>query len=243
MIGAEDHPDQNALEADFRERGFLAPLATTFVPHFRRGISGWFEVAEELNILGQRIYLESNHLIIGKAFMDPVALGLLATPRALGAFQGAILLAERGMGNQAQTLVRTVYECAFWIGYFSRDPGRSVPEFEHETLKSEIGLHEASLRHLGPLDPDVEAQVRESIVEMRQRCSQLPKPPGIEELAHRAGQTQNYFMYKDLWLGCLGLALLLGALQELTAYRDRDAELQLLNERLEQMPPYRQAET
>jgi hypothetical protein len=152
---SEGH-DWDAIEAEIRANGFLAAGADKFREHFRDVMAEWFDLAERLNALGQRMYIGCSNLLPGKKLTNPTSLGLQMMPRCLSGFQGALLiLAERGLGVEAQALVRSVFETAFWIGYLSSDSANAVPQVRRETLKSEIGLFEASLEHLAGIGSDM----------------------------------------------------------------------------------------
>lgn len=178
--------------------GFLAPSIELVRQHFRRVMADWFDLADKLNTLGHALYSDCSDMLPGRQLLDPVSLGLQMLPRCLSNFQGAILLSERGLGIEAQALVRSVYETAFWLGYVKADPKRAVPQLRRETLASEIGLFEASQRHLPGLGSDTERRVSEQLKEMKRECGSLPKPPNIEELAALAGWAKSYFFYKEL---------------------------------------------
>lgn len=158
----------------------------------------WFDLAERLNALGQRMYIGCSNLLPGKKLTNPTSLGLQMMPRCLSGFQGALILAERGLGVEAQALVRSVFETAFWIGYLSSDSTNAVPQLRRETLKSEIGLFEASLEHLAGIGSDTREEVVRQLADMKSEQARLPKPPTIEDLATAAGYGPSYFFYKDL---------------------------------------------
>lgn len=190
--------DWAAIDAQIRKQGFLAPSIEKIRRHFREVMDDWFGLAERLNTLGQAQYMDCSDLLPGKPLLHPVSLGLQMMPRCLSSFQGSIILAERGLGIEAQVLVRNVYETAFWLGYLTADPTNAVPQLRQETLASEIGLFVASQRHLQGLDAATRRRVKEQLEEMRETCSSLPKPPKVEKLASLAGWPRAYFFYKEL---------------------------------------------
>ncbi|KFG91865.1 hypothetical protein BV98_000114 [Sphingobium herbicidovorans NBRC 16415] len=190
--------DWQAVDRDFRNYGFLATEADAFRFHFRELLADWFSLAERINALGQRMYVECSDLLPGQRVLSPTSLGLQMMPRCLSGFQGALILAERGLGVEAQALVRSVFETAFWMGYVISDPTVAVPQLRGETLNSEIRLFEASLRHLSGMGTDNETQVRSQLSEMKAEYARLPKPPTMEKIASAAGYGPSYFFYKDL---------------------------------------------
>lgn len=269
----------NKVEADFRVSGFLASSAERFREHFRVVMADWFFLAERLNALGQRMYIECSDLLPGKPLMDPTSLALQMMPRCLNAFQAAIILAERGMGVEAQSHVRGMFETAFWMGYVGLNPVLAVPQLRRETLTSEIGLFEASLAHLGGMNAENRSAVIRGLKDMRLERDRLPKPPKIEALATAADYGKSYFFYKDLsgaathmslksihgflhhdqsgdvvghqvgpdeentgkavWLGCRAMTLAIDALGRAPGCSGYGKELELLNEEVEALEPYR----
>jgi len=190
--------DWSAIEIDFKKKGFLSAGVSLFRDHFRTAMAEWFEVAEGLNALGQQVYVDSADQVLGKEVMSPISLVLLMMPRCLSGFQGAIVLAERGLGIEAQSLVRSIYETAFWMGYVCKKADTAIPQLRRETLKSEIGLFEASLKHLTQMSLDAKIEVELRLNEMRKEHDALPKPPNVEKLAELSGFGSNYFFYKEL---------------------------------------------
>lgn len=190
--------DWDKIEAEFRLRGFLASGVEQFRLHFRSAMAEWFFLAERLNELGQRMYVECSDLLPGKPLVDPTSLALQMMPRCLNAFQAAIILAERGMGIEAQSHVRGLFETAFWMGYLGLNPTSAVPHLRRDTLDGEIGLFESSLRHLNGMAVETRTDVLRQLDQMKQERDKLPKPPSIEKIAAAAGYGPSYFFYKDL---------------------------------------------
>jgi hypothetical protein len=246
----ESVADWSAIEDDFKRRGFLGLGTEQFERHFRSVMSDWFGLAENLNELGQRIYVESSHLIHGKPVLSEVPLCLQMMPRCLSAFQGSLILAERGLGIEAQMLVRSIFETAFWMGYISADPKKAIPRFRKETLDAEIRLFEASFRYLKVSDPEIKVEAAKQLRQMRNDCEGLPGAPHFEKLARLVGYAQTYFFYTQLsgaathttfmghqigpdedavghavWLGCRAMMLAIDALQRVLSVSDFDAEL------------------
>jgi hypothetical protein len=185
------------VEKGFRAKGYLAENIDQFRFHYRSAMADWFTVAEELNALGQRFYMECADMLPGRPTMDPVALSLQMMPRCLSGYQGSLILAERGLGTEAQVLVRGVMETAFWMGYLASDPSSAVPPLERETYRSEIGLYEAAQRHL-QVSPETMAELDRQLTDMKALCADLPKSPKVEELASLSGYGPSYFFYKEL---------------------------------------------
>lgn len=197
-VSSPEDPHWKAIEAEFRRKGFLSPSIGEFRTHFRIVMKDWFELADALNELAQRLYTNGTRQLAGKSVLHPVALGLQMMPRCLGGFQAAVLLCELGMGPEAQMLIRSIYETAFWLGYVNRDPDNAIPQLERETLESEIGFFGTATRHLPSLPAATAADAQKQLSQMRERCASLPKPPSIEQLASLGGYPQSYFFYREL---------------------------------------------
>ena len=85
------------------EDGILAPEMDNVVVDIRKRHSSWFEFATRLNRAGQEII--SNAQIVTKlGVTEPRLSALLLLVRTLSNFQGAILMAERGMVVESRTL-------------------------------------------------------------------------------------------------------------------------------------------
>lgn len=103
-----------SLEID----GFLSADSPTWVKRHRQRHSEAFELVDRLNRAAQRRMLAA---IIPPE--DNIALlVLLFYARALSSFQGAAVLAERGMIAEARTLCRSCFESVFCLGAVDSDP-------------------------------------------------------------------------------------------------------------------------
>lgn len=88
--------DWDAVDLEFRANGFLASGVITFRDYFRAVMADWFDLAERINTLGQRMYVECSDLLPGRNLTDPTSLSLQMMARCLSGYQGALLLAEKG---------------------------------------------------------------------------------------------------------------------------------------------------
>lgn len=193
-----DHVDWDTVEFEFRQNGFLAPSSSAFRDYLRSAMADWLDLAERINRLGQRMYIECSDHLPGRRLTDPTALGIQMIARCLSGYQGALLLAERGLGVEAQALVRSVFETAFWMGYISSGSNEAISQLRRETLTSEIGLFEAALEHLGSMADTTKSEVVRQLATMKSDKQMLPTPPKMEELAKAAGYAPSYFFYKEL---------------------------------------------
>jgi hypothetical protein len=102
------------VEEDFMSQGFLAPTGEQVRQYVRESLREWVSAALDLNKVAKSAYVRSHRRtdVISSGAARTV---LLIMPRCLSGFQGAIVLAERGLGIEAQALVRHVFECTFWM--------------------------------------------------------------------------------------------------------------------------------
>jgi hypothetical protein len=116
-----DEAEWNAMSADLRTEGFVASSMAKSIANCRECNAGPFAHAEALNRLAMAMMMENDEVVVGKTTQDPVCLGYRVFLRCVSTFQGALLLAERGMDAETDTLVRGIYEGGFWIGFLWKD--------------------------------------------------------------------------------------------------------------------------
>jgi hypothetical protein len=66
--------------------------------------------------------------------------------RTLSGFQAVVILAERGMGVDAQTLVRGLYENGLWLGFLRLRPAEAVEALLIDELRSQRGARQGFAR-------------------------------------------------------------------------------------------------
>lgn len=96
----------------FDEEGFLSPDLAVWTTATKAHFRPWFEMAEELSKDAMKILLTIQR---PQATIRELT-ALLLYRRALQSFQGAVLLASRGMIADALTLVRVCAETAIALG-------------------------------------------------------------------------------------------------------------------------------
>jgi hypothetical protein len=80
------------------EEGFLSPVISEWIKQHRLANQGWFSLADDLNRVAMRLMPS----LIVPPEDDNVFLAVLLFLRGLSSFQGAVLLAERGMTQDAR---------------------------------------------------------------------------------------------------------------------------------------------
>lgn len=99
------------------EQGFLSPEIHAWIGKHRTENRAWFALADDLNRIGQRQLA----LLNIPADDNQAFLTALLFMRGLSGFQGAILLAERGMTPESRTLIRGCFETVFCLGAVRKD--------------------------------------------------------------------------------------------------------------------------
>jgi hypothetical protein len=158
-----------------------------------------FEIAEELNRIGQSILADAKVTFTSKGPNDPKLLTMLLLIRTLSNFQGVILLAERGMIVEARTLGRCCYENAYVVSALQKDGD----EFVKAMLSDEMHVRKGTSRWF--LDDPArlehvaggEAQLKKNIenIEAEHRKTVGYK---FDQIAERAGIADLYIWYKQL---------------------------------------------
>jgi hypothetical protein len=144
------NPDLNGHPAiqSIRRDGFLSEAIDQVVPSLRSMHPQWFNFAERTNRVGQRIMNSAERACFGRTTHDPVCLATRLLIRTLSGFQGAVLLAERGMTLEAESLVRGLYENSLWLGFLYRAPAAAVEAMLVNELWSQKGRDGALLRQI-----------------------------------------------------------------------------------------------
>ncbi len=100
------------------ENGYIGKEIQEWITRYRREYTGWFTLAEDLNRFAHR---EMFGLGVNSGDISGI---LIATAflRCLSAFQGVIILVERGMIYEAATLARSQIESMFVLCASVEDP-------------------------------------------------------------------------------------------------------------------------
>ncbi|MHB1098784.1 MAG: DUF5677 domain-containing protein [Burkholderiales bacterium] len=117
------------------EQGFLSSAIAEWIEEAKKKHKSWFDYVSEAN----RESMAINDSVIPDPRNNKQLLGKLLYLRTLQSFQGAILLAERGMITEARTLVRSCAESAIALG-----GAASIDDFP-EQLQSAHDKHRRSL--------------------------------------------------------------------------------------------------
>src|SRR5579872_3392462 len=97
--------------------GFLSPQIAIWIEKHRADNAGWFDLAEQLN----RVAMQTIPIVVVPEQDNRSLLAALLFMRGACSFQSALVLAERGLTQDARTLVRSCFESVFWLGALRKD--------------------------------------------------------------------------------------------------------------------------
>jgi hypothetical protein len=123
--------------------GFLSDRMTSVVQHVRKLNSEWFELATRLSRIGQAFLTLKLNRQTEHGLADPIVLKTLIFYRATSSFQGAVIMAERGMIAESRTLIRNCLECSLSLAALDTDP-----DHWKELLGDELASRKARARLL-----------------------------------------------------------------------------------------------
>lgn len=202
----DEQPDRlSCTEAEFVEAfrlfGFLSPFMDEAAVQYAATHRNWFDHAEALNKEGIAACKRRENVVAGLSTHHPVAIATRMTFRALSALQGAIILYRRGMAAEGNTLSRSIYETAFWLGFIKQDSTAAIEAFVNDERKSQKGQAEYYLEQMegGAIayDETVANDLREMIARLRADLQGSPQF-SIRSVAERSDLYPYYDAYKQL---------------------------------------------
>jgi Family of unknown function (DUF5677) len=104
------------------KQGFLSPEIAGWIERHRAANKAWFDLANELN----EITLTLLGIITVPSGENQPFAGSLLYMRGLSNFQGAMLLAERGMTQEARAITRGIFEAVFFLGAVCKAPEPTI---------------------------------------------------------------------------------------------------------------------
>ncbi len=173
------------------ETGFLSPQILSWIQRHRTANSDWFQLAENLNRI-------AHHAITAMEVPsdnNQVFMAALLSMRGLSSFQGTLLLAERGMTQDARILVRSCFETVFYLGALLREP-----EFVEALIRDDADQRGKMARALLklPEGSGLEAEHTEKLTRFLDDLEQSGKVPQsirVFETARLAGLKEIYGTY------------------------------------------------
>jgi hypothetical protein len=180
------------VDEAFRSEGFLAPMSAAMVPMVIDDQPEWFALARKVNRFAQHVVGDT--LLEGsRDDPKPVAIRLLS--KSNRAFQAAILLAERGMCAESETMSRTCLEITFWLGYLAQDADAAVKALLSDEWKNG-GERAAQFAEL--MEDENAAQFRAAAEVCAANYAENKSAVGPKALAKLAGMESIYPYYKAL---------------------------------------------
>jgi len=210
----------NAPADSIQDVGFLSPHVAHYVQKHRKENAPLFEIADELNRVGQRALAEAQITVTEKGAADPKLIAALLLIRTLSNFQGAILLTERGMIVEALTLARCCFENAYVLAALKKEGDAFVKDMVAAELHARKGQ---SLWMLD--DPSRLKFVPEGVERMKKnvdeiRASGKTVALDFKDAAERGEIPDFYIWYKNLsWMAAHP------SLQSLSRYLGKEEEV------------------
>jgi hypothetical protein len=181
-----------SLETD----GYLSADIATWIAKHRAEHEPSFNLAERLNRVAQRLMLAA----LVPEGDNRSLLVLLFFARALSSFQGAVLLVERGMTVEAQTLARSCLETSFCLGAVANDV-----DFLDQLVHSDTAHKKKVARWLTSRGVNITELSAEQIDKLKGFLENLKSsgviadPIQMKQAADKAGLTDIYeTVYRDL---------------------------------------------
>jgi hypothetical protein len=195
----------------FLREGFLANYPAEELAHVRSHAPEVFDFADRLN---KRLMAIMRGLKPRREEPTEV-LGMLLVVKALNAFQGGVLLCQRGLLVESQNLARLALECTIHLMALSKDPGHI------DAMLADYDRHkkthaEKLLEHHKDSGSNLTAQNIEALEKLTELEGASIK---LEQLARRVGMS---VAYDSMYRGTSGYAAhpTLGALQQLLGERE-----------------------
>lgn len=181
-----------AVNRGFLEDGFLSPMSTVLINHLVPNNAEWFALSNRLNRLAQMIV--NNAIIDGKRD-DPKPISVRLMLKSNQSLQGAVLLAQRGMTAEAETLARTCLEITFWLGYLAEKPEEAAALFMADEYKSSS---ERAKMLAELMDRETAAPFLKIAADADAAYGKGPKKIQIKDVAQRANLASQYPYYRTL---------------------------------------------
>ena len=97
-----------------KQRGFLSPEIENYSKEYRKRYNKLFSVCEAKSDAATKILFNADMSVFNTAENLPVVTSIALWMRCVSSCQAALILLEKGMVLEAQTLIRTAYEFLFY---------------------------------------------------------------------------------------------------------------------------------
>ncbi len=159
----------------FEHSGFLSRDAPLWVSQIRTQHKPWFELISKLNTFAVSVLLREVPKVPEELYIATLY------ARAVTMFQGAVLLAERGMAAESRTLVRGCAETAIALGCTRRE--KSFPrQLDDDHDRHRVAVANDILNSLPEDDPNVSPAQRADLRRLVAEISAQYAPPGPRKI-------------------------------------------------------------
>jgi hypothetical protein len=188
--------------ADVRANGFLADVIEQAVPAYVHQHRRWFDHALQLNAAVQAAFNARDDVVVGLSAHSAKAIATRAMIRGMNAYQAIIILLRRGMASEADTLVRGLYETAFWLGFLLQDEAVAIRAIIVDELQSQKGLLTYYSERIGSernhADGAEDLAALDARIQEIKRKLNGERAIGPKELARKSGLYRHYDAYKRI---------------------------------------------
>jgi len=176
----------------FEDAGYLSTQAEQIRADVRSDNPEWFQLAEDLNAILVRIAFHATNTVKTDNWA-PQAVATRILLRASGTFQGAVLLAERGMTAEARILARSLIEDAFCIAAIVSKPG----EFLALLKEDSEGSRKRQGQFIETRGLVAKGDARDKLLAAIDALGK-PSTMNVKHLAHLGALTNQYLAYQRL---------------------------------------------
>lgn len=184
----------------FEKKGFLSADISKWTAKARTEHVPWFRLADQINQEGMTFLLTTQPAHgNNKEFVAALLFG-----RALQAFQGSVLLSERGMGAEARTLIRNCAEAAIALGNVA------LSETFLDELIADYEKHRLTIANVFLNDPDCMRELpTEQLDKLREVANAItaqyhPNRPIAINWAAAASKAGMTALYNTVYRGISG---------------------------------------
>lgn len=171
--------------------GFLSSEVEESVPAILQANEELFVLAKDVNHLIMAIAQEALNTVHTSSMEDGAVLVRLLM-RAAGFYQGALLMAERGMYVECRAMARSVIEVSLAVAAIDGDKATFIQMLRDDYLKSRRNRYQTLLAH--STDPKARKALQAAIGQLEKSLS-LMSPKALAALGPLEAA---YFMYQVL---------------------------------------------
>lgn len=186
---------QNDRDEDFGKNGFLGEAARSQIPGIQAEHPEAFALAFDVSRALQAAALTGMETLQGEMLgADSVAMRLFI--RGLQTYQALLILAERGLVTETQTLLRSLLEDLFCMGALVRQSGKFLEmlKVDAEASRREQGKFLLAQGLLGESGPDIRDRLEAVVAEIgRDPAFMSPK-----KVAGLSPMQSQYLLYQKL---------------------------------------------